>query len=606
MRISDCKKAVFLTCGLLAAACTTAMGQQPDQLWGKEAEAGKGEKTKWFTDAKFGLFLHWGPYSHFGGEIRGKRYYGITEWIMHRDKTPAAEYAKLAAGFNPVEFDAEEWVDIAKASGVKYIVLTSKHHDGFAMFDSKVTDFDIVDATPYKKDPVKALAAACKKAGIKLGFYYSQYQDWHEPDGGGNSWDFDPKKKNYSAYYRAKSLPQITELLSNYGDLGIIWFDTPGNMSREESAAFLEKVHQLQPGCLVSSRVGNGLGDFKDFGDGEVPPGVVKGAWEAIFTHNDSWGYSAFDQNFKTPKEMIRLLAEVASKGGNLMMNIGPMGSGKFPEMSEKYFRATGAWLKRNGEGIYGTTYGPIPPQPWGVTTARPGKLYLHVFERPRNGQLLVPGFTATATRADILSLPGRRGLTFRQQGKDVLIQLPPVLPDDRNTVLVLDYKGQLEEQAALPVTIDPNFEKISLPAQDAKTSGNAKTTRFTHRYYFGDWKHAVCLVGQQRPEDEISYRLRFTAPGDYKISLQYSADSSHEGREGLLELAPPDGQQQSYPFQVLLSGKFDHNKPLLFLDQAVAVVNVKTPGEWTLKVRPLRNAGELFRLRQINVEPVE
>jgi alpha-L-fucosidase len=303
---------------------------------------------------------------------------------------------------------------------------------------------------------------------------------------------------------------------------------------------------------------------------------------------------------------MIRLLAEVASKGGNLMMNIGPMGNGKLPEMSEKYFRATGAWLKRNGEAIYGTGYGPIPPQPWGVTTAKPGRLYLHVFERPANGRLLIPGFTAKAQRAGILGQPGNQALKVTQQGRDVVVQLPAVLPDERNTVVVLNYSGALEEQAALPATVDPNFEKIVLTAQEAKTSGNAKTNRFTHRYYFGDWKHAICLVGQQAPEDEISYQLRFTAPGDYKISLEYSADSSHEGREGMLFLTPQGGRQQHYPFQVLLSGKFDHNKPLLFLDQAVAVVNVKTPGEWTLTVRPLKSGGELFRLRQINVEPVK
>ncbi len=606
MNFSACKKAAVIACGLLISHWA-AHAQEAASLWGKEAEAGKDEKTKWFTDAKFGLFLHWGPYAYFGGDIRGKRYYGITEWIQHRDKTPAGEYARLAGGFNPTAFNAEEWVEIARASGVKYIVLTSKHHDGFAMFDSKVSDFDIVDATPYKKDPVKALAAACKKAGIKLGFYYSQFQDWHEPNGGGNSWDFDPKKKDYSAYYRNKSLPQITELLTNYGDLGLIWFDTPGNMSKEESAEFLRKVHQLQPNCLVSSRVGNGLGDFKDFGDGEVPPGVVKGAWEAIFTHNDSWGYSAFDQNFKTPKEMIRLLAEVASKGGNLMMNIGPTGSGEFPEMSEKYFRATGAWLKRNGEAIYGTTYGAISPQPWGVTTTRPGKLYLHIFEAPRNRRLLVPGFNATAVKANLLALPTAGGLRFEQRGRDLVVYLPASMPDDRNTVVVLDYKGTLGEPAALPATIDPNYEKIILTAEEAALNGNAKANRLTHRYYFGDWKHAFCITGQQAPEDEISYRLRFTAPGDYKLSLEYSADSAHEGREGLLELAPVDGgTKETYPFQVLLSGQFDHNKPLLFIDQAVAVVNVKEPGEWTLKVRPLRKAGELFRLKQINVEPVE
>ncbi|MGN7720209.1 alpha-L-fucosidase [Chitinophaga sp. 22620] len=603
MRFHARLKAVIAAAGLLSAGIPS-FAQQPDQLWGQNAEAGKSEKTRWFTEAKFGLFLHWGPYSHFAGDIRGKRYYGITEWIMNRDKTPAAEYARLAAGFNPAEFDAEEWVRIAKASGVKYIVLTAKHHDGFAMWDSKVSDFDIVDATPYKKDPVKALAAACKKEGIKLGFYYSQFQDWHEPNGGGNSWDFDPKKKDYAAYYRGKSLPQITELLSNYGELGIIWFDTPGNMNKEESAAFLEKVHQLQPDCLVSSRVGNGLGDFKDFGDGEVPAGVVKGAWEAIFTHNDSWGYSAFDQNFKTPQEIIRLLAEVASKGGNLMMNIGPMGNGKLPVLSEKYFRATGDWLKQNGEAVYGTGYSPIAPQPWGVMTNKPGKLYLHIFHRPHDGKLLVPDFSAKASKAYLLA--GKKPLTLRQQGKDVTVHLPAALPDGRNTVVVLEYSGELQEQAGTPLIASMQYEQLSLPAQGAKLNGNAQTKSLTHSYYFGDWKHAMCIVNQQTTADSISYKLRFTEPGDYKVVLQYAADTANERREGLLELRPASQAAQSYPFQVLLTGKHDTHKPLLFIDQAVAVITVPAPGEWTLQVRPAKDGKELFRLKQVLLEPLK
>lgn len=601
MKFHVCFKAVVAAAGLFS---TPSFAQQPDQLWGQHAEAGKGEKTRWFTEAKFGLFLHWGPYSHFAGDIRGKRYYGITEWIMNRDKTPAAEYARLAAGFNPAEFDAEEWVRIAKASGVKYIVLTAKHHDGFAMWDSQVSDFNIVDATPYKKDPIKALAAACRKEGIRLGFYYSQFQDWHEPNGGGNDWDFDPKGKDYAAYYRGKSLPQITELLSNYGELGIIWFDTPGNMNKEESAAFLEKVHQLQPNCLVSSRVGNGLGDFKDFGDGEVPAGVVKGAWEAIFTHNDSWGYSAFDQNFKTPQEIIRLLAEVASKGGNLMMNIGPMGNGKLPALSEKYFRATGSWLKQNGEAIYGTGYSPIAPQPWGVMTNKPGKLYLHVFHRPRNGKLLVPDFTAKASKAYLLA--GKKPLALRQQGTDVTLDLPAALPDERNTVVVLEYGGSLREQANTPVIASMQYEQLSLPAQGAKLNGNARTKSLTHSYYFGDWKHAMCIVNQQTMADSISYKLRFTEPGDYKVVLQYAADTPSERRDGLLELAPAGEPMQVYPFHVLLTGRHDAHKPLLFIDQAVAVITVPAPGEWRLRVRPAEDGKELFRLKQVLLEPLK
>ncbi|WP_333863388.1 alpha-L-fucosidase, partial [Chitinophaga sp.] len=428
--------------------------------------------------------------------------------------------------------------------------------------------------------------------------------DWHEPNGGGNGWDFDKNKKDYASYYRNKSLPQITELLSNYGELGIIWFDTPGNMSKEESAEFMEKVHRLQPNCLVSSRVGNGLGDFKDFGDGEIPPGVVKGAWEAIFTHNDSWGYSAFDQNFKSPREIIHLLAEVASKGGNLMMNIGPDGTGRLPGPSEQYFRETGKWLQKNGEAIYGTTYSPIAPQPWGVMTARPGKLYLHVLHAPRNGKVLLPAFTGKALKAKLLD--GGTAVALKQSGTDVWLTLPARLPDARNTVIALDYGGTLAEAHNIPLIAGTQFESFALPAERAALHGAAEAKRMTHSYYFGDWKHATCAMNMRRPEDSISYRLRFTEPGDYKITLQYAADTSHEKREGIVEMQPHGGAQQDFRFQVLLTGKYDSHKPLIFIDQTIAVVTVKTPGEWNLRIRPDAPGNELFRLKQVIVEPLQ
>jgi len=409
----------FLTFFVLSRA---GYSQTMDEMWDSSSISKENPNLKWFKEAKFGLFIHWGLYSQLAGTWKGKNYYGSGEWIMSQARIPVKEYAKVANDFNPVNFNAGEWAQLAKDAGIKYIVITAKHHEGFAMYDSKVSNFNIVKATPYKKDPMKALALATAKRGIHFGFYYSQFQDWHEPNGGRNSWDFDESKKDYKKYYREKAIPQLKELLTNYGPLGIVWFDTPGGLTKEETRNLVDSLHMLQPNSLFSSRVGQGLGDYKDFGDSEVPPIPIKGAWESIYTHNDSWGYIKHDMNFKTPKIIIQLLANVASKGGNLMLNVGPDGSGNIPKYSIQFLKETGKWLQKNGESIYGTTYGLIPEQPWGVSTSKPGKQFLHVFRRPHNGKLWVPDFMGKVTK--VYALSGKQNLKWKKSGNDVIIDL--------------------------------------------------------------------------------------------------------------------------------------------------------------------------------------
>jgi alpha-L-fucosidase len=557
------------------------------------------QKTKWFQEARFGMFIHWGLFAGHAGTYKGKKYYGISEWLQQRAKIPAKEYEQFAADFNPVNFDAEQWVSLAKASGIKYIVITAKHHEGFAMFKSMVSAFNIVDATPYKKDPMKALAAACKKAGIKLGFYYSQFQDWHEPNGGGNDWDFDDTKKDHPAYYAAKAIPQIKELLTNYGDISLIWFDTPGDMTAEQSKEFLKKVKDWQPNCLVSSRVGNGLGDYTDFGDGEVPAGVVKGPWEAIFTHNDSWGYSSFDNNFKTPKEIIRLLTTISSKGGNLLLNIGPMANGKIPEPSQKYFLETGKWLRQNGESIYGTTCSLIKPQPWGVTTNKPGKLFVHIFQSPLNGKITIPLKGITIQKAYWLS--NKKLVIAAMNTNGLELQLPSVLPDLRDAVVAIEYSGTMVENYATPETWSRQYPEFSLLPDFATVKGNASISTVTYSHYFGDWKHTVCIKNLQSPTDEVSFEIQVKEKGDYKITLEYAAGKDSEGEEGILEIA---GQQ--FPFQVLKTGEHDEWKPLTWIRQTITILSVTEPGLYTLKITPAKAGKELFNLKRIIAEPVE
>jgi len=321
----------------------------------------KPDPLKWWREARFGMFIHWGLYAIPAGVWKGKDVAGIGEWIMRRAEIPVTEYEQLTEKFNPVQFNAKTWVGIAKKAGMKYIVITAKHHDGFALYDSPCSEYDIVDATPYRKDPMAALARECRKAGIKLCFYYSQWQDWHEPNGANNDWDFDESAKDYAKYIRGKVRPQVTELLTQYGPIGLIWFDTPGQITRGQSLSLKRLVHTLQPKALVSGRVGNELGDYGSLGDNQIPGGRVTGDWETPATMNDTWGFKTKDHNWKSVKTLLYLLVDLASKGVNYLLNVGPTKEGIIPKSSVDRLTAIGTWMKVNSEAIYGTGANPYP-----------------------------------------------------------------------------------------------------------------------------------------------------------------------------------------------------------------------------------------------------
>ncbi len=302
---------------------------------------------EWFKSAEFGLMIHWGLYSVLGGEYKGKRMEEIGEWAMSKYEIPIKEYEKLTGAFNPIYFDAEEWVQLAKNAGMKYIVITSKHHDGFALYHSKVDKYNVVDATPFGRDIIRELADACKRNDMKLGIYYSQCIDWHEENGGGydenyyhsnfgmswdNDWDFPNRaQKNYIECYEKKIKPQVKELLTEYGDLCLIWFDTPIDMPERCARELYEMVKQYQPECLVSSRIGAGMGEYKSMGDNELPSTYTDELVESPITLNDTWGYKSFDNNWKSPDKVLKILEKCRTCGANLLLNIGPDHLGRFP-----------------------------------------------------------------------------------------------------------------------------------------------------------------------------------------------------------------------------------------------------------------------------------
>jgi alpha-L-fucosidase len=435
---------------------TVVHAQPPRQT----VDAAKEKRLEWFRDAKFGLFIHWGLYSIPAGEWNGKRSLGLGEWIMFRTPIPVREYERLASRFNPVKFDADEWVTLAKDAGMKYIVITSKHHDGFALFKSKASAYNIVDATPFKRDVLKELADACARQGLRLGFYYSQSQDWHEPNGAGNFWDFGPdEKKDYDQYLRGKAEPQVRELLTGYGPVALIWFDTPRMMTGDRAQRFADIVRSLQPNTLIDGRLGT-EGDYRSTGDNVIPPSVSTEAWEVPATINHTWGYRADDTDWKAPGQIAFKLVDIVSKGGNYLLNVGPMSSGVIPQPSQDVLRTVGRWLQANGEAVYGagpTPFGDELGEPsargardvrgdplvyqqiqWRVTT-KPGKLYITFFDEPR-APFAVPRIKNTITRA--YRLADKAPVEMKMENGRAMLNLERPIYDPMATVVVIEFDG--------------------------------------------------------------------------------------------------------------------------------------------------------------------
>ena len=491
---------------------------------------------------------------------------------------------------------------------MRYIVITSKHHDGFALFDSAVSEFDIVDATPYGKDLLKQLTDAAQAAGIKIGFYYSQFQDWTEPDAAGNEWDFNAEDKDFSRYFENKAKPQLKELLTNYGPIDIIWFDTPGDLSKEDAIELKAWVKELQPDCLVSNRVGHDLGDYMGYGDGEIPAIPRPGRpWEAIFTHNDSWGFSTFDNNFKSTTEVLHLLTTVAGKGGNLMLNVGPDGLGNIPAESVRVFKEVGRWLDVNSEAIYGSDGSPVGAVSWGAITHRPGKLYLLVERRPDDGRILVPGFGPAATSSSLLA--NGDSLEFAQSGSDLVVNLPEALPDSRVNVVVVEYDESATDRFYRPedVVVSRNYGPVVLDSITAQGSEGVGFIRTRTMHYFGDWKNYQTVEGLESTDDSVGWKLRVLEPGTYRISMSYSASRAQSRQEGVLTF---DGTE--YPFRVLKTGDihdrggYTLREPIMFIDHPVAVLQIDEPGNYEVSVRPDQDGENLMLLRHLTIEPYD
>ncbi len=404
-------------------------------------------RMAWWREARFGMFIHWGLYALPAGFWRGEKVGGTGEWIMRNAKIPVAEYAALAGQFNPVEFDAEEWVALARETGMKSLTITAKHHDGFALYHSQHSPYNIVEATPFGRDPLRELALACERQGVRFCLYYSHYLDWHHPHAAGNDWDFDPAQKDFGIYFEEKCLPQVRELLENYGDIGQLWFDGGTNMEQKYVAKLVGMVRETQPGCIVSGRVGWGLGDFRSMGDNRVPFTNYERDWDTPSTLNDTWGYTKWDERWKESPRLLSLLAEINSKGGNYLLNVGPDEKGRIPAKSCEILREVGGWMGANSESIYGTRPAPVFPynHKWGFITYKPGKLFLHILDWQAAGRsIFLSSMPNRVLRAYPLANPSQE-LSFRQYDYPaepecrLTVSLPAQPLHPANTVICLE-----------------------------------------------------------------------------------------------------------------------------------------------------------------------
>ena len=436
--------------------------------------AGEATETKeqrdarmgWWREAKFGMFIHWGVYSVPAGFYHDKPVGGIGEWIMNKGKIPRTEYQPFAKEFNPVKFDADAWVKAASDAGMKYIVITSKHHDGFAMFDTKASPWNIMQASPYGKDPLKDLAAACRKYGIKLGFYYSQAQDWNN-GGAGNKWDPKPGV-TMDDYIDKVAVPQVKEICSNYGEFpAVLWWDTPHDMNPERAQKLYDAVHALKPNIILNNRLG---GSFK--GDTETPEqripakGFPGRDWESCMTMNKTWGFKKDDNNWKSTETLIFNLCDIASKGGNYLLNVGPTSEGLIPQPSLDRLAEVGRWMKVNGEAIHGssaTVFGNELGQAakakdgyggnttvssandWRCTT-KPGKIYLIIFKWPTSQKFDLAGLQSKVTKAYLLA--DHKSLKADQTDAGVTILLPAEAPDKIASVVCVEITDSVAKVA--------------------------------------------------------------------------------------------------------------------------------------------------------------
>jgi len=584
---------VLVVCGLLCPLFNGfLMAAEADSGWTyiKETPEEHAAKMEWWNTARFGMFVHWGVYSVTGGAYKGQMPSNSAEWMMNKARIPIADYkTENVDKFNPTEFDAKTFVGLAKEAGMKYLVITAKHHDGSAMFGSKCSSYNVVDATPFKRDIMKELAHACHEQGIRFGFYYSQCQDWHHPGGIGNGWDKTIQHVSFDEYVREKAAPEIRQLLTEYGPISIFWWDTPRDMSKEAFNS-LHSGTDLQPGIITNDRLGKEYpGDHKTF-ERRIPRKAPVGVdWEVCMPISGSWGYKSSDTNFKSTETLIRNLVDIASKGGNYLLNVSPTGKGTLLPQATERLKAIGQWMKVNSESIYDTTASPFDALEWGRCTkkefARGTTLYLHVFDWPEDGKLLVPGLKNKVEHAYLMA--DWQALETQQQDSGVVVSLPEKAPDDIVSVVVVKVSGALDIKAALPMPTKDGT--LALLADMAYIHNNEGSEQANVRE--GRRGGASYISGWSDEEAWVEWSFKIDRPGRYEISAELAV----EGQKTRFFLGLP-GQLQSV--EVVSTGSARD-----YTTKSLGTLNIDKAGEYTLQMKPEKDQWQPINLRQLELK---
>lgn len=572
----------------------TKDGQESmDKLWGESSvssDALKSGKAKLFDQSNFGMFIHWGLYSKLAGQWKGKTYYGIGEWIMNPKvaNIPPKEYKEIAKTFNPTQFDARAIAQLAKDSGMKYIIITSKHHEGFAMFDSKVDDFNIVKGTPFKRDPMKELSKACHDLGLGFGFYYSHNQDWTAPGGGnGPKKNEDGSSASFEDYFYKKCKPQVEEICSNYGNIDFIWFDTPGGMKKELVMQLADVVKKLQPNAMLCSRVGYGLGDYISHGDMEVPHKNLDVLWESVDTNNDSWSYAWYDNNFKAPKEVLSRLISTIGRGGTYLLNVGPDGNGKVPEAGAKFLEDAGKWIQKYPQVIYGAGSSPWGHAlAWGDVTTQGNSLFLSVFNWPQDGKLYLPGLENEIESAKILGAADTKELDRQKKNNWNVLTVPYKVPDSPVSVIEIKLKDKAKVDGTLGVY--PNIDSELLTEFAEVKEADKKSIRWMEK--FGEWKRTT-QVSQWKKNGMVTWTVNVFEPGKYYLNLNYAG----EGRLVWKTLTDEGVMVQN---QQAATEKYE--------EYPMGILEFKTAGKHTVTVSLVEGSTETSSLKSVIIKPIE
>ena len=589
----------------------------PSVTWWRDSQTNLDSRLAWWRDARFGMFIHWGVYSGLGNEFQGRKGAGYAEHIQRVLKIPIPVYRKEVAGnFNPTNFDADAWVRLARDAGMKYIVITAKHHDGFAMWPTKVNDYNIMDATPWHHDPMADLKTACDKYGIKFGFYYSQAFDWGNSNAPGNDWEYNnpggdkhiggvnwwetkPEfMESARKYVDTKAIPQLRELIKLYHP-AILWFDTAGKLPPSENLRIMKAVREADPNVVISGRLVRGWGDYDDTTDrpANFPP--HEGDWEAIPTTDESYGWNPFDTSHKPPSHFVQLLAKAAARGGNVLLNIGPMGNGEIDPKDVTILKGIADWWKVNGESIRGTARTPLPVQTWGESTRKGNRLYLHVFNWPTNGLLIVGGLKSDVKSAYLLRFrpKGPDGeffpqcSTMRRDPIDFGITLPnstPAILSDADNVVVLECAGDI--QADTNRLLQPDFPVETLRAFDGELHGKGLK--------FGPGKKTDDVVMNWTKTNEfVVWPVRINQTTRYNVAVNCIAPSDSNGNTFRVLF------ESSQATPAAINGTVRAGNPD---SEPLGTVTIG-PGITDIKIVPLEIHGdELMRLRSLQLKPVE